>query len=128
MRAGAVLGLVLGLGLLSFAQSAPDTTASPSAQSGSTPASLTNATPHQLGLAAYMAGNYPTAIVHLQKALAADPKDKEATQLIGLSYYFSGHPKEAIPYLEQVQTWFSTANVDASYVLGICYVQSFRYD
>jgi len=85
-------------------------------------------TPHQAGVAAYASGDYAAAIRDLQRALRADPQDKEATQLIGLSYYFTGHPKDAIPYLEKVQAWFSSANVDASYVLGMCYVQSTRYD
>lgn len=128
MRVGAVLGIVLGFICLSLAQSAPESNSPSSPKPPSAPASLTTETPHQRGLAAYTSGNYPVAIVHLLQALAADRNDKEATQLIGLSYYFSGHPKEAIPYLEQVQTWFPTANVDASYVLGICYVQLFRND
>jgi len=84
--------------------------------------------PHTAGVAAYASSDYVTAITQLKQALAANPEDKEATQLLGLSYYFTGRPKEAIPYLEQVQAWFPTANVDASYVLGICYVQSLRYD
>lgn len=84
--------------------------------------------PHAAAVAAYASGDYATAVTQLKQALASDPNDKEAIQLLGLSYYFTGRPKEAIPYLEQVQAWFPTANVDASYVLGICYVQSLRYD
>ena len=38
-----------------------------------------------------------------------------------------GGPSEAIPYLEKVQTWYPRANVDASYILGICYIQSKNY-
>jgi tetratricopeptide (TPR) repeat protein len=39
-----------------------------------------------------------------------------------------GHrPNEAIPYLEKVQAWFPRANVDASYILGICYIQTKNY-
>jgi tetratricopeptide (TPR) repeat protein len=30
--------------------------------------------------------------------------------------------------LEQVQTWFPRANVDASYILGVCYIQAKDYD
>lgn len=97
------------------------------AQQGNIPAPKLES-PHDSGVAAYGAGDYAIAIARLKQALAANPQDKEATQLLGLSYYFTGHPKEAIPYLEQVQAWLPIANVDASYVLGICYVQSLRYD
>jgi tetratricopeptide (TPR) repeat protein len=44
-------------------------------------------------------------------------------QLLGLSYYLAGRPAEAIPALEKVQGWFPSANVDAAYILGICYIQ-----
>ena len=49
------------------------------------------------------------------------------TQLLGLSYYRGGHPADAIPLLEKVQGWYPRANVDASYVLGICYIQTKDY-
>lgn len=39
----------------------------------------------------------------------------------------SGKPADAIPYLEKVQTWYSRANVDASYILGQCYIQTKDY-
>ncbi|MGB7727224.1 MAG: tetratricopeptide repeat protein, partial [Candidatus Acidiferrum sp.] len=52
----------------------------------------------------------------------------EAIQLMGLSLYLAGKPGEAIPYLEKVQTWYSRANVDASYILGVAYIQSKQYD
>jgi tetratricopeptide (TPR) repeat protein len=82
---------------------------------------------HELGIAYYKKGDYPKAIQSLQKALADAPDDNEAVQLLGLSYYLSGRPAEAIPLLEKVQTWFPRANVDASYILGICYIQSKDY-
>ena len=67
------------------------------------------------------------AIDSLKKATEEDPADNEATQLLGLSYYLSGRPAEAIPLLDKVQTWFPRANVDASYILGICYIQTKNY-
>lgn len=78
---------------------------------------------HEFGLAYYKKADYPTAITYLKKAHEEDSADGETVQLLGLSYYLSGHPREAIPFLEQVQTWFPTANVDASYILGTCYIQ-----
>ena len=82
---------------------------------------------HELGAAYYKKGDYLKAAEFLKQAVAEDPNDKEAVQLLGLSYYVSGRPAEAIPYLEKVQTWYPRANVDAAYVLGICYLQSRDY-
>jgi tetratricopeptide (TPR) repeat protein len=82
---------------------------------------------HELGIAYYKKGDYSKAIDSLKKATTEDPGDNEAIQLLGLSYYLSGRPAEAIPLLEKVQTWFPRANVDAAYILGICYIQSKDY-
>lgn len=82
---------------------------------------------HELGATYYKKGDYLKAADYLKKAAAEDPNDKEAVQLLGLSYYLAGRPAEAIPYLEQVQTWYPRANVDASYILGISYIQAKDY-
>ncbi len=82
---------------------------------------------HELGMVYYKKSDYLKAAEYLKQALAENPKDDEAVQLLGLSYYLAGRPSEAIPYLEKVQTWYPRANVDASYILGICYIQSKNY-
>jgi len=82
----------------------------------------------EMGTAYYKKNNFPKAIEYLKKATAADPANGEATQLLGLSYYLNGHPSDAIPLLEKVQGWYSRANVDAAYILGICYIQTKNYD
>ncbi len=64
---------------------------------------------------------------YLKKAISADPTNGEATQLLGLSYYRGGHPADAIPLLEKIQGWYPRANADASYVLGVCYIQTKDY-
>jgi len=81
----------------------------------------------EMGTAYYKKSDFPKAIEYLKKATAADPANGEVTQLLGLSYYLGGHPGEAIPLLEKVQGWYSRANVDASYILGICYIQTKDY-
>lgn len=81
----------------------------------------------ELGLAQFKKADYQQAIAALKQALAEDAADKESTQLLGLSYYLSGRPAEAIPYLEQVQSWFPRANVDAAYILGVAYIQTKDY-
>ena len=82
---------------------------------------------HELGTAYYKKGEYIKAIDSFKKALDENAQDNEAVQLLGLSYYLSGRPAEAIPVLEKVQGWYSRANVDASYILGLCYVQTKSY-
>jgi tetratricopeptide (TPR) repeat protein len=82
---------------------------------------------HELGVAYYKKADYGNAILNFEKALQEKPDDGEATQLLGLSLYLGGRPSAAIPYLEKVQTWYPRANVDASYILGIAYIQSKQY-
>jgi tetratricopeptide (TPR) repeat protein len=82
---------------------------------------------HELGAAYYKMGDYASAIAFLKKALEENSADSEAEQLLGLSYYLSQRLAEAIPELEKVQTWYASANVDAAYILGICYIQTKDY-
>ncbi len=82
---------------------------------------------HELGVAYYKKSDYLNAVGYLKKAREENADDGESIQLLGLSYYLSGRPAEAIPALEKVQTWFPSANVDASYILGICYIQTKDY-
>src|SRR5216683_761598 len=82
---------------------------------------------HELGVTYYKKSVYLKAVASFKKALEEDPKDNEAVQLMGLSYYLAGRPAEAIAPLEKVQTWYPSANVDAAYILGICYIQTKDY-
>jgi tetratricopeptide (TPR) repeat protein len=82
---------------------------------------------HEIGVAYYRGGDYPKAIAALKEATAQDPQDQEATQLLGLSYYLSGRPGDAIPMLALVKGWYARANIDASYILGVCYIQTRQY-
>jgi tetratricopeptide (TPR) repeat protein len=82
---------------------------------------------HELGIAYYKKGDYLRAVASLKKALEENPGDSEAIQLVGLSYYLAGRPAEAIGPLEKVQTWYPSANVDAAYILGVCYIQTKHY-
>jgi tetratricopeptide (TPR) repeat protein len=82
---------------------------------------------HELGVAYYKKGDYSSAIIFLKKATGEVANDSEAVQLLGISYYLAGRPGDAIAPLEQVQTWFPSANVDAAYILGVCYIQTRDY-
>ena len=82
---------------------------------------------HEIGTAYYRKSDFSNSAEYFRRALSANPGDNEAIQLLGLSYYLGGKPAEAIPLLEKVQSWFPSANVDASYILGICYIQAKDY-
>ena len=82
---------------------------------------------HEFGVTYYRKGDYANAVTSLQRAIAENPNDTEAIQLIGLSLYLSSKPAEAIPYLEKVQSWYPSASVDASYILGVAYLQTKNY-
>jgi len=82
---------------------------------------------HELGAAYYKKGDFLKATGYLKEAIEENAKDSEAVQLLGLSYYLSGRPNEAIPLLEKVQTWYPFANVDAAYILGVSYIQVKNY-
>jgi tetratricopeptide (TPR) repeat protein len=82
---------------------------------------------HELGVAYYKSGDYVKAIDAFRKATNEDSQDNEAIQLLGLSDYLAGRPADAIPLLEKVQGWYPRANIDASYILGVCYIQTKDY-
>ena len=82
---------------------------------------------HELGIAYYKKGDFYNAVRSFEQAVKENPKDQEATQMTGLSLYLAGKPGEAIPYLERVQAWYPEANVDASYILGVAYIQTKKY-
>src|SRR5437899_2311095 len=82
---------------------------------------------HELGVAYYREGEYLEAAKYLQDAWNEDPKNRDAAQLLGLSYYSTGRPTDAIPALEKVRSWHPNGNIDAIYILGLCYVMTKRY-
>jgi tetratricopeptide (TPR) repeat protein len=81
----------------------------------------------ELGIAYYRQGDYLKAAASFRKAVEEDSDDRESIQLTGLSLYLAGKPGEAIPYLEKVQSWYPSANVDAAYILGVSYIQTKNY-
>jgi len=81
----------------------------------------------EYGITYYRKGDYLSAITWLKRTNEENPDDREATQLTGLSLYLAGKPNDAIPYLEKVQSWYPSANVDAAYILGVAYIQTKQY-
>jgi tetratricopeptide (TPR) repeat protein len=82
---------------------------------------------HELGAAYYREGEFLEAAKYLQDAWNENQDDHDAAQLLGLSYYFSGRPIEAIPALEKVRSWHPEANIDALYILAVCYAVTKRH-
>jgi len=83
---------------------------------------------HELGIAYFRKSEFLQAVNAFTKAMEEDPQDREAVQLRGLSLFQLGRSAEAIPYLKQVQSWIGPANVDANYVLGLCYMHTQNYE
>lgn len=83
---------------------------------------------HELGLISYRTGKLEDADKAFTAAVAENPDDRESVQLEGLTLYRLGRPAAAIPYLERVRGWMPAANADATYVLGLCYLNARRYD
>jgi tetratricopeptide (TPR) repeat protein len=83
---------------------------------------------HELGIAYYRTGKLLSAEKAFGLAINEDPTDMESVQMRGLTLYRLGRPVEAIPFLERVRQWTPNANADANYVLGLCYLNSNRYD
>ena len=82
----------------------------------------------EMGIAFYKKSQFALAVPYLQQALEEDANDKETIQLLGLSYYFTGQPTSATPLLQDSQSWYRVANVDAMYVLGLCNLSTQNYD
>jgi tetratricopeptide (TPR) repeat protein len=84
-----------------------------------------------LGLAYYQKNDYARAVAHfsagISRPLEGSRLYQQGIQLLGLSHYFLGHIKEAIPYLEQVKSW-APDNAEMAYVLGVSYIQSHQPD
>jgi tetratricopeptide (TPR) repeat protein len=83
---------------------------------------------HELGVVSYKIGDYLATVKYFERASAEDPNDKVAIQLRGLSLFYLGSAAKAVPLLEQVHGWYPVANVDATYVLGLAYLQTKDYE
>ncbi len=83
---------------------------------------------HELGIAYYRTGKLLSAEQAFARAISEDANDMESVQMRGLTLYRLGRPADAIPFLERVKQWTPNANADANYVLGLCYLNSQRFD
>jgi predicted Zn-dependent protease len=81
------------------------------------------------GMALYQQSKLSDAEAAFARAAAADPHDIEAAQMDGVTLYRLGRPADAIPLLERSRNEkVASANVDGNYVLGLCYMDTRRYD
>ena len=80
------------------------------------------------GIVFYQQGKMTEAAQAFGKAVMQDPRDYVALQMEGVSLFRQGNAAGAIPLLEKAHSSTSTANVDPNYVLGLCYMDTRRYD
>jgi predicted Zn-dependent protease len=81
------------------------------------------------GMALYQQSKLPEAEAAFARAVAQDPHDMEAAQMDGVTLFRLGKPADAIPLLERSHDEKTAgANVDGNYVLGLCYMDTRRYD
>lgn len=80
------------------------------------------------GMVYYEQANLAAAQPAFAKAVAQDPGDRLAALMEGVTLFRMGHPAEAIPLLERSNGSVAATNVDANYVLGLCYMDTRRYD
>jgi tetratricopeptide (TPR) repeat protein len=81
------------------------------------------------GMALYQQNKLPEAEAAFARAVTADPQDIEAAQMDGVTLFRLGKPAAAIPLLERSRNeTVAGANVDGNYVLGLCYMDTRRYD
>jgi tetratricopeptide (TPR) repeat protein len=80
------------------------------------------------GMAFYEQGNIPSAAAAFERALVQDPTDREAMQMEGVALFRNGKSAEAIPLLEKAHLSIPRTNIDSNYVLGLCYLDTQRYD
>src|SRR5258707_4841499 len=97
-------------------------------QLSNAPAGSTKGIQHELGIAYYRTGRLIPAEQAFARAMEADPNDMESVQMRGLTLYRRGRPAAAIQFLERFRQWTPNANADATYVLGLCYLNSQRFD
>jgi predicted Zn-dependent protease len=80
------------------------------------------------GMALYTESRFAEADTAFAQALRLDTRDKEATQMRGLTLFRLGRPADAIPLLEAAHNWTPATKADPSYVLALCYIDTRRYD
>src|SRR6185437_1179706 len=80
------------------------------------------------GMAFYGKGQMQSAEEAFAKAVVQDPADSEAMQMEGVALFRMGRSAAAIPLLEKANLAIPGSNIDNNYVLGLCYLDTRRYD
>jgi tetratricopeptide (TPR) repeat protein len=80
------------------------------------------------GMVYYEQGKVQSSVEAFEKAVAQDPTDRQSMQMEGVGLFRMGKPAAAIPLLEKAHISIPSTNVDSDYVLGLCYLDTQRYD
>ncbi|MEW6127884.1 MAG: tetratricopeptide repeat protein [Acidobacteriota bacterium] len=82
---------------------------------------------HLMALAYYQKNNFQKAIefflLSSKQSAANSKQQRQAIQLLAMSYYYLGQVKEAIPHFEQAVAWMPD-NSEMNYALGLCYIKT----
>jgi len=79
-------------------------------------------------MAFYEQGQIESSAAASQHPLAQDPSDREAMQMEGVALFRLGKAGAAVPLLEQAHLSIPRTNIESNYVLGLCYLDTRRYD
>jgi tetratricopeptide (TPR) repeat protein len=85
---------------------------------------------HLVGVAAYHADDHARAIAVLSPLISrfeAGVERREVQQVLGLSLFLAGRPKDAVPHLEATREWAAN-NLELAHILGQAYLQTGRVD
>jgi tetratricopeptide (TPR) repeat protein len=72
----------------------------------------------------YQDRKFEQAIDVLSNLIRENPNNKEAVQILALSYYSLGKPDKAVPLLEGLQSSVGPTGFDTAYLLGMCYLKT----
>jgi tetratricopeptide (TPR) repeat protein len=76
----------------------------------------------------YQQRKFGQAIDVLERVISANPGDREAAQILALSYYSIGKLDQTILLLDRLQSDFGSAGLDTAYLLGMCYLKTTQPD
>ena len=76
----------------------------------------------------YQSQKFERAISLLENVVRENPDDREAAQVLALSYYSVGKLSQAVPLLERLRSDLGPTGFDTSYLLGMCYLKAGQPD
>lgn len=82
----------------------------------------------ELGKAYFQSRRFPDAVQHLKAALQENARDRQAAQLLAISFYSLGNCRDALPLLEKLGPQMPKNVPNAPFLLSVCYVMTDQLD